>query len=785
MKLADTNTVPVKKRRKKVSETILRERPLGVSVEMDFFKEATMLAKDIERPDRNILYAVYEEIFEKDAHLRSQYRTAHFTVQQSDFDILQNGKANENLKELFSKSWFTDFISFAFESEFWGHSLIEFGEIIETEFADCELISRYNVLPEFQSFKLNITDDIESSIPYNQNMNDLYLIEIGNKRDLGLFLTACVEIIYKKNARVDWAGYNERFGMPLLSVKTDKSDETELDELEKFAANFGSNGYVIGSRETEFQIVQPTGSENGHNKFKESALLADDYISKLINGQTATSDEKSFVGSAEVQERVLNTYTKGRLQNIQRLINDRLIPFLIYHGYPLENTRFQYKDLVQKSSLQNSEEVKKKIDNVGTGHALSSLDEIYIEFKQDNNDIETLAATDKISEVFNKLSERLYELETKNKLPEPKELIKLAEARELLSQTAKFFENGIKTSFTAKFAGDTQFLDKLTKSVWVFSGFKTEKSLLEVSALLDRKDGKIMPFNMFRDSVLKLDRTYNQNYLKAEYNIAVSASLQASRWKQFEQNKDIAFLKYRTANDERVRDKHDKLHNIILPFDDEFWDEHFPPNGWGCRCLVIEVLKEDNTPTAADEVSKKTENFFNEKEKIFAYNPGKTGAIFPEKHPYYKFAKEKLKKESVEAINYEALDAWAHENFDKIKDDLKEKSKKLSGNPYNVPYINKLVTIDSSTFEKNLKKGNGLYKRYTLLNNIDVIINDLRFIGEKDVKKEDFSIKEWQVRKRFEKKYYFFESKFKNINFQIDIKEMNNGYLSFYFIKLL
>jgi len=32
------------------------------------------------------------------------------------------------------------------------------------------------------------------------------------------------------------------------------------------------------------------------------------------------------------------------------------------------------------------------------------------------------------------------------------------------------------------------------------------------------------------------------------------------------------------------RPEHKAWNNIVLPWDDPWWDKHTPPNGWGCRC---------------------------------------------------------------------------------------------------------------------------------------------------------------------------------------------------------
>jgi hypothetical protein len=50
---------------------------------------------------------------------------------------------------------------------------------------------------------------------------------------------------------------------------------------------------------------------------------------------------------------------------------------------------------------------------------------------------------------------------------------------------------------------------------------------------------------------------------------------------------------YLTMGDHRVRPEHTALDGIVLPHDDPFWQEHFPPWDFGCRCQVVPLLPED------------------------------------------------------------------------------------------------------------------------------------------------------------------------------------------------
>lgn len=71
------------------------------------------------------------------------------------------------------------------------------------------------------------------------------------------------------------------------------------------------------------------------------------------------------------------------------------------------------------------------------------------------------------------------------------------------------------------------------------------------------------------------------------YDTNMRTAHMAGKWEQIQRTKATRpFLQYRTAGDKRVRPEHARWDDTILPIDDPFWDTHYPPNGWGCRCTV-------------------------------------------------------------------------------------------------------------------------------------------------------------------------------------------------------
>lgn len=63
-------------------------------------------------------------------------------------------------------------------------------------------------------------------------------------------------------------------------------------------------------------------------------------------------------------------------------------------------------------------------------------------------------------------------------------------------------------------------------------------------------------------------------------------AFQAANWHVAQADSDTTHLQYLATEDDRVRDTHRALNGVIVPKDDPFWEKHFPPWEWGCRCRV-------------------------------------------------------------------------------------------------------------------------------------------------------------------------------------------------------
>lgn len=82
--------------------------------------------------------------------------------------------------------------------------------------------------------------------------------------------------------------------------------------------------------------------------------------------------------------------------------------------------------------------------------------------------------------------------------------------------------------------------------------------------------------------------------LRIIYDTNLRMARAAGFWKRIQELKeDRPFLMYTAVLDNRTRPQHRAWDGIILPVDHPWWMTHFPPNGWNCRCSVIQLSQDD------------------------------------------------------------------------------------------------------------------------------------------------------------------------------------------------
>ena len=220
-------------------------------------------------------------------------------------------------------------------------------------------------------------------------------------------------------------------------------------------------------------------------------------------------------------------------------------------------------------------------------------------------------------------------------------------------------------------------IQKFKKNLWQFSSAKTLAELEKMNSLLLDK-GKIRTFDEFKKLVQKENVNFNSNYLRAEFETAKRGSEMAWKWKDYVKNADLfPNLEYRTVGDERVRQEHATLSGVVKPITDGFWRNFYPPNGWRCRCYVVQTAA-NITPGTKDDPTVLPE---------FRGNVALDEEIFTQKGSFFKLLNKDYKaKFNAELIKLNAPYDGAYKN---------KKGKKVMVNIF-ADEVDKIKNIESA-----------------------------------------------------------------------------------------
>ncbi len=344
-------------RDKSPSQNLEREAVTMQAQTLAEWKTAVTMATDPEEPDRSSLQKLYDNLM-LDNHLASVIDSRILFCQRSAFKIVnEKGDENTELSWLFERTWFEDFVKFALMSRFRGNVLMELYDIdsITNELANVDEIP----MAHFNSKKgiiLKAPGDV-TGWQYKEGSLAPYYIQVGKDSDIGLLAQMAPIVLAKKLGLGSWLDYVEKYGVPSLFITTDREDDGRLNQLFEAASNFKSNGFMVGRGSEKFEVGKDASGGNPDN-FDKLIDRANTEISKRILGGSGLTDEKSFVGSSEIQFRLAKDRFESDKLLIKNIINQQLFPRLmkISPVYSvLQNNYFDWDNTEAQSSKEVAE----------------------------------------------------------------------------------------------------------------------------------------------------------------------------------------------------------------------------------------------------------------------------------------------------------------------------------------------------------------------------------------------------------------------------------------------
>jgi len=81
--------------------------------------------------------------------------------------------------------------------------------------------------------------------------------------------------------------------------------------------------------------------------------------------------------------------------------------------------------------------------------------------------------------------------------------------------------------------------------------------------------------------------------LRVIYDANLRSARAAGQWERIQRTRRaLPYLEYRLGPSENHRPHHEAKAGLVLAVDDPFWAAWYPPNGWGCKCWVRQLTRQ-------------------------------------------------------------------------------------------------------------------------------------------------------------------------------------------------
>ncbi len=579
------------------------------------WRTALQMANHVDTPKRATLHDLYDDL-STDGHLLASVNLRKYSTLNTKFQVVDSvsGQTNDEATKFLNQKWFYDFLNYALESVFLGYTLVEFTAFFQNK-CEISVVPRRNVVPEFKRVYPDLLKQqfIEYGDPYFQD----WLIEIGNVKDFGIMNTIVPNLVWKRNVSQSWAEFCEKFGIPLLTAQTTSYDVKDIDKIEYMLKQLGEASVGVFPVGTTVDIKEANRTD-AYQTYDNFIRFNREEISVAILGGTMVTNDGSSRSQSEVHERNLDEkIAVADKRTIIFLVNDTLIPLLRNQGYNFfsENSKFKFTESHNLSldafwnitkGIMESHEVdeewlsetffvpitgKKKSSTIINPVALGFIPE-YNGMTACCSDHDIYASSEPFQSKMKSLHDQLASELWKNKDTLSSQAQRTAaESLELIRGLYEGWGNrAIEADWNAP---DHLMLQMMEMNLFEFSSSKTEAKLAAMNQLLiDREKMQIRSFSDFKAEASKIEKDFNENWLRTEYNLSVATGQNSAAYARFMSEKDTvtSYVQYQTAGDNLVRPEHEALDGKIFSLNDKTAMSLWPPNGYGCRCEMLQYI---------------------------------------------------------------------------------------------------------------------------------------------------------------------------------------------------
>lgn len=158
----------------------------------------------------------------------------------------------------------------------------------------------------------------------------------------------------------------------------------------------------------------------------------------------------------------------------------------------------------------------------------------------------------------------------------------------------EMWEDAHTKAFTISKMADAQLL-KDSKQIIdkaISEGWGTDKAERELKRLYIKKGWWGKRIDVDSKGNAKVVQLGSPRRVRTIFRTNLETAISAQRYLDQLEDVDFApYWEYKAVLDNRTRPSHRALNGKVFRYDDEFWDKFYPPNGWGCRCYVVNLTE--------------------------------------------------------------------------------------------------------------------------------------------------------------------------------------------------
>ena len=567
-----------------ISKKIVSQNLTRIRQDVRRWREANLSAEIEGSYNRTELYRLYKDVV-LDSHMAAVMQSRTLKAISKPFQyVTPTGELDEKTSEIFKADWFIRLLKLACEAKFYGHSLIQFGDIEDDKFTEVSLIPREYVKPELHIVTAHPAEVNGVNYLTNPNFKD-WVLPVGESHDLGLLLIASPYILFKKNSFSFWSEYQEVFGMPTRILYTDDTSDGDDEnssraEMEDMLINAASRHWGIFDTDDRLEFIQASGT--GGNAVYETMIdQVDKQISKLVLGQTMTTDQGSSRSQAEVHENTETEIIKADLYALEVLVNNELLPRMRNLGFTIPEGKFEFETKEKVSASQKFERVIALVD---TGKYKVSEEFIEEQFGVPVEQIESVGGdfvgkseavsatalqsfTDSINDFYENKCDHVHN----DFLPSVSDGFRNPLGKDdydrilegifsghitifsLDAETYRKVSERLVNGYKSEFGSDPEELSRrnpkrelfedVHDNIYTFAAAKSYQETLQLVSVLRDANGNIRSFSEFKKEAVKILDTFNKHHLRTEYNSTIATSLTSQEWIQIQEDKE-QFLQY-------------------------------------------------------------------------------------------------------------------------------------------------------------------------------------------------------------------------------------------------